>query len=276
MASFHVRSTSLPSSSHPLVINAEERLERLKSSQATSSSSICHNLTGLVELYDSVDDVLQLSKTSLQEKRVEEVMDGSLRLLDFCGSIRDALSQMKENVQELESSFRRKRGDSGVSNEVNAYMISKNRLNKLIYKSLVDLKRMELSCTTRCLEKDSLSSMFGEIEGISLVVFNSLLTFISQPKGRSKSLSFVSKLLQSKRVSCEGEEYMSEVEKLDMDLLVFKSKSSKKDINLQQVQNMLKKMHTFEMNVQELEEGMEVVFRRLVKTRVSLLNIFNN
>lgn len=233
---YHVRSTSLPSASHPLIVNSEGRLERLKSSQATSSSShvsICHNLSGLVDLFDSVDDVLQLSQ-SHHGKCVEEVLDESLRLLDLCGTIRDVLSQMKEIVQKLESSLRRKRGDSGLSNEVGAYMVSRKQLNKLIYKIFGGLKRMEKSYTTTSLEKDSLSSMLREIEGISLTVFDSLLSFISQPKARSKSLSFVSKLLQSKRVSCEREADINEVEKLDINLLVLKSKRSTKDIDLKQ------------------------------------------
>lgn len=221
------------SSSH---CKSEGRLERLKSSQATSSSShvsICHNLSGLVDLFDSVDDVLQLSQ-SHHGKCVEEVLDESLRLLDLCGTIRDVLSQMKEIVQKLESSLRRKRGDSGLSNEVGAYMVSRKQLNKLIYKIFGGLKRMEKSYTTTSLEKDSLSSMLREIEGISLTVFDSLLSFISQPKARSKSLSFVWKLLQSKRVSCEREADINEVEKLDINLLVLKSKRSTKDIDLKQ------------------------------------------
>lgn len=270
MASYHVRSISLPSASHPLVVRIDELLERLKSSKSTSSSSICHNLTSLVELYDCVDDVLHLSQSQSHGKRVEEALDGSLRMLDLCGSIRDALSQMKQNVQELESSVRRKRGDSGFSDEVSTYMTAKKKLHKLISKSSGDLKRMEKGSNTTT-DKDSLNSMFGEIEGVSFVVFDSLLSFISPKKGRSKSLSLVSKLLQSKNVSYEGEEDINEVEKLDNDLVVLKSKGSSR-----QVQNVVKKLQTLEMSIQGLEEGMETVFRRLVKTRVSLLNILNN
>lgn len=82
--------------------------------------------------------------------------------------------------------------------------------------------------------------------------------------------------MQSKRVSCEREADINEVEKLDINLLVLKSKRSTKDIDLKQVQNVVKKLQALEMNIQELEEGLEAVFRRLVKTRVSLLNILNN
>lgn len=58
--------------------------------QPTSSSSIGHNLNGLQDLYDCVDKLLQLSlsQQSLsqeqQKKCVQELLDGSLVLLDMC------------------------------------------------------------------------------------------------------------------------------------------------------------------------------------------------
>ncbi|KAF5202066.1 hypothetical protein FRX31_008350 [Thalictrum thalictroides] len=58
----HSRSNSSPSRSHPLTLCVEEQLCHLRSLElATSSSSICHNLAGLQDLYDCVDDILQSS-----------------------------------------------------------------------------------------------------------------------------------------------------------------------------------------------------------------------
>ncbi|KAF5186836.1 hypothetical protein FRX31_023574 [Thalictrum thalictroides] len=68
-ASYHVRSISLPSRSHPLTLTVEDQLNRLRSSEATScSSSTCHNFN---ELYESVRDLLELSLTqnSLSNER---------------------------------------------------------------------------------------------------------------------------------------------------------------------------------------------------------------
>ncbi|EEF29122.1 conserved hypothetical protein [Ricinus communis] len=60
MASFHIRSISLPSRSHPLTVSVLEQLDKLKASQ---SSSLGHKLAGLKELYECFNDFLQLSLT---------------------------------------------------------------------------------------------------------------------------------------------------------------------------------------------------------------------
>ena len=92
----HVRSNSLPSNTHPLVASVEEQLYRLKASEETFSS-INHRLGGLKELYERVDDLIHLPLTqqALCREQLEDVLDGSLRLLDACGTARDVLSQMR-------------------------------------------------------------------------------------------------------------------------------------------------------------------------------------
>lgn len=207
------------------------------------------------------------------------MLDGSLRLLDICSSTRDIVSQMKQCAQELESSLRRRRnGESSLENEIGAYFISRKKLNKEIRKSFGNLKRMENSCTSALSEKGSnllvVVSMLREAEGISLSMFKSLLSSISQPKGRSNPScwSFVSKLLNSKRVSCE-ESDANEVEKIDAELLLLKSS---KEVKLEQVQKVLKRLETLEFSIQEAEEELECAFRQLVKAGVSLLSILNN
>ncbi|KAF5201325.1 hypothetical protein FRX31_009089 [Thalictrum thalictroides] len=115
-ASYHVRSISLPSRSHPLTVSVEEQLCRLRSSEATScSSSTFNNLSDLNSLYESVEDLLQLSLTqnALSSERsskcVNDVLDGSLRLLEICSTTRDVFQQIKECVQDLQSSLEEKK-----------------------------------------------------------------------------------------------------------------------------------------------------------------------
>ncbi|KAL3603236.1 hypothetical protein D5086_004095 [Populus alba] len=221
MATCHVRSISLPSRSHPLNVSVENQLERLRSSQ-TTSTSVYRKLSGLKVLYECVDDFLQLPLTQQalsneqHKERAEELLNGSLLLLDVCGTTRDVFSSMKECLQLLESSIRRRKGgESGLATEVEAYM----------------------------------------------------------PKARSSShgWSVVSKLFQSKRVSSEDE--AKELEKIDAELLVLKSS---KDINPVQAQNVLKGLEALESSIQEAEEELEGVYRKLVKARVSILNTLNH
>ncbi|OAY35478.1 uncharacterized protein LOC110627472 [Manihot esculenta] len=283
MASCHIRSFSLPSRSHPLIVNIEEQLCKLKASQ---SSTMSCKLNSLKNLFECTDDLLQmpvaqqtLSHES-QSQCVEDALSGSLDLLVLCDSTRDFFSQMKECVQELELSLRRRKGkDSGMTTDFEAYVVSRKKLSKVICKYLRNLKRKERKCTTAALENNSnLTNMFSlltRVQETSLVEFKSILSFISQQKAKSKlsGLSIISKALQSKRVSCEVEIEVNEVEKIDAELPILKSS---KDISISQLQNLLKGLESLESSIQEAEEELECIYRRLVKTRASLLNILNH
>ncbi|KAJ6921013.1 hypothetical protein NC651_014557 [Populus alba x Populus x berolinensis] len=274
MAACHIRSTSLPSRSHPLNVSVEDQLDRLRSSQ-TTSTSVYHKLSGLKVLYECVEDFLQLPLTQQtlsneqQKEMGEEVLSGSLLLLDMCSTTRDVFSSMKECLQELESSLRRRKGgESGFASEVEAYTMSRKQLDKTIRKCFKNLKSMEKNITSAV---DAVS-MLREVKEISLEIFQSLLSMVSQTKARSSSQgwSVVSKLFQSKRVSCEAE--LNEFEKIDAELLVLKSS---KDINSVQVQNTLKGLEALESTIQEAEEELEAVYRKLLKTRDQLPLPFN-
>ncbi|KDP31978.1 hypothetical protein JCGZ_12439 [Jatropha curcas] len=266
MATCHLRSISLPSRSHPLTVSIEEQLYRLKASQ---SSSIGQKLNGLKNLFECVDDLLQLPTT---QQNLNKSGENALNGLDMCDATRDFFSQLKECVQALELSLRRRKGgDICLISEVDAYMLSRKKLNKLICKSLRNLKRKERNCSPAALDSNSNTiSMLRDVEEISVSAFKSILSFISEPKAKSKS-SIISKLLQSKRDSCEVE--VNEVENIDTELLVLKSS---KDIKHLQVQNVLKGLESLESSIKEAEEELECIYRQLVKTRVSLLNILNN
>ncbi|KAH7853073.1 hypothetical protein Vadar_032958 [Vaccinium darrowii] len=132
--SYHARSISLPSRSHPLIPQFDEHLCRLRaSSEATSSSSISSKLHGLENLYDCVDDLLLLPHTQQRlgqdcnKKSVEEALDGYLRLLDACAATKEIFSQTKEDVKEQLSILRRKR-DAG---DFGGYVASRKKVKQL-------------------------------------------------------------------------------------------------------------------------------------------------
>ena len=118
-------------------------------------------------------------------------------------------------------------------------------------------------------------SMLKELEAVTLMVFELLLTFISVPK--SSSWFVVSKLVHPKRIACEGEETdVNEFEKVDMvlqSLISHKTSKSDHSIHIQNVQNWMEQL---ESSIQDFEEVLESLSRRLVKTRVSLINILNH
>ncbi|KAL9415588.1 hypothetical protein AB3S75_043808 [Citrus x aurantiifolia] len=279
---FHARSNSLPSRPRPLASQIDECLSRLRATE-TTSSSICNNIIGLSDLYDLLNNLLLLPHTQqalaqeCNKKQVDDLLDRSLRLMDVCGTAKDALTQMKEDTQVLESTLRRRRGDeSRVSNEVGAYLRSRKKANKAIHKSLRVLKTSP--CSSSESETIAMIIILRELEGVTYTVFESLLSYLSGTKGQSyqSRWSLVSKLIHTKRVTCEAEAIeINEFEKVDAALCSLIGNKSRKStfLNPEDVHNMLGEL---ESCTQDLEGGLESLQRRLIKTRVSLLNFLSH
>ena len=115
-----VRSISLPSRLHPNSQKIEAQLSKLKTWELSSTSmgiplgseTIQVGLTGLAELYNSIKELIRsplTQQTLLQHqsrKLVEETLDGSIGLLDACGTARDLLLNMKKHVQASKAVFK--------------------------------------------------------------------------------------------------------------------------------------------------------------------------
>ena len=73
------------------------------------STSVASKPGGLRDLYDCVDKLLllPLNQQALSKEQnakwVDELLDGSLRILDVCNIAKDVLLQTKESTQELQS-----------------------------------------------------------------------------------------------------------------------------------------------------------------------------
>ncbi|KAI3911101.1 hypothetical protein MKW92_012205 [Papaver armeniacum] len=240
---YHARSISLPTRSNPLAAAVEVNLCKLKSSDLTSS--ISNNLVALKDLYECVEDFLSTE----DGKCLDAVLDRSVMLLDVCGTIKDVLSQMKESAQDLQSSIRRR------SNEFDAYMCSRKKACKVIQKCFSELKKN----TNKNNDVATDVSLLSEVEATTLAVFESVLSFLSAPKQSNWSL--VSKLTTKHAT----QQAVTEVTKIDIAL-------RSKVVEAKEVQ---KPLAALEMNLQELEDGVESVFRCLIKNRVSLLNMLN-
>ncbi|CAL1372931.1 unnamed protein product [Linum trigynum] len=270
--SFHVRSNSLPTRPHPLVSEVEENINRLRSSQSasSSSSSVSHGLRGLQDLQDCVEKllVLPLNQQALvqDQKFLNQMLDGSLRLLDFCNTTKDALSLMKESVLELQSVLRRRVQGGLHLNDVKQYISTRKAANKAVQKALKNLKGVESSSN----ESPEIVAVLRDVEAITRDVFESLAPFISSQR-RSSGWSLVSKLMHQRKVANEqeAEKKTNEFTLVDASLEAILGSNTTK---YEKVQNDLKDL---EMCIEYLEEGTECLYRRMIKTRVSLLNIFN-
>ncbi|GKV23913.1 hypothetical protein SLEP1_g33587 [Rubroshorea leprosula] len=279
-SSHHTRSNSLPSIPHPVTSQIDGHLSRLRTSEsASTSSSISQKLRGLQGLHECIDKLLLLPLTQQaltkeqRKKWVVEMLDGSLRILDACSTAKDALLDTKECSCELQSIMRRKRGgEMALVSEIRKYLTSRKVMKKATQKVLKNLKGME-----KCNNDDqtpSMATMFREVEGADITLFKSLLSFISGAKVQPKTSkwSLVSKLIHHTRVESEQEVDANEFSKVDAALQFI---IGHKD-NYSQIENVQKKLQNLDSCIQDLEEGIECLFRCLINARVSILNILNH
>ncbi|KAH6821064.1 hypothetical protein C2S53_014974 [Perilla frutescens var. hirtella] len=268
MANFHSRSNSFPSQSNPVMDDVQDQLCRLKSSMnpSTSANSISANLASLTDLHQGITNLIQMPsiQQSLSKEEGEswmnELLEESIRLMDLCGFTREVVCLTKESVQDLESSIRRSRGETATSDHINAYMASRKKINKMVKKCLRNFKSSNQNATER---DGDLMALLKETESLDFSVLKSVLAILCGEKERSsqRSWSFLSKITQTNRVYSEE------------DLCSLNINKSEKSMAANDV---LKQLNSSEMMIHELEEGVESLFRSLVKTRVSLLNVLSH
>lgn len=283
---YHARSVSFPSRSHPLISQFNDCLLRLElDSEATSYSpnlpSMSNKLSSFENLYDCVDELLHLPHTrqvfsrESHEKWVDQTLEGHLRLLDACNTTKQVFSQTKEDLQEILSVLRRRRE----ADDLYSYSISRTKAKKMIHKSL---KRMNCSRhikrTVVESEKDhetiAIISILREVESVTLNLFESFLSYVAGTNVQSgqSRWSLVSRLMHSKRVLYD-EKNLNEFDKVDASLM---SLAGTKFTNMERVENVQNELREMESSIQILEEGLECLFKRLIKTRVSLLNMLSH
>ena len=277
---YHVRSNSFPSQSHPNSTRIEQELTKMKAWEATSTStsdSITTGLSFLEELYISLEDLLNMSSTHKAfahhqgEKFVEELLNGSVRILDICGITRDTILQIKENVQSLHSSLRRRKGESSIEKSVAEYKFFTMKMTKNVTKLITSLKHMESKFGASSLlnqDQDLIAviTVLREVIAMNLSIFQSILSFLVGFSSKSKATKWlkVTKLMQ-KRVTCEENmENFNELQCVEASLRTLSSEGS----NVAH-----ERFEALENAIESIENGLENIFRRLVKTRVCLLNI---
>ena len=148
------------------------------------------------------------------------------------------------------------------------YLVVRKKMKKKIRKVLENLKQKDNNTSP-------MLSFLNETEVITLSSLEQLLRFISGPKGHSKQSrwSAISKLMQPKRVICDcdpQESNTNEFEKVDAAL------QSLISLKPSSIENFESHMENLELCIQDLEIGVDQLSRKLIRNRVSLLNIFNH
>ena len=279
----HVRSNSLPSGSRPSSTRVEEVLSKLRTWEETSTStseSIGTGLFLLEDLYICLDDLLNVASTQKLishhqgEKCVEELLDGSVRVLDICGITRDTMLQIKENVQALHSALRRRKGDSSIEKSVAEYNLFSKKTKKNVKKLVTSLKDLKTKFgTSPLLNQDqdlaAVIRVLREVIVMNMSIFQSLLSLLAGPASKSKATKWVAKLMHK---ACEeSSQNSNELQCVDAILNTLLSEGT----NVEKMQAAHKRLKALEIAIESLENGLENVSRCLIKARSTLLNILS-
>lgn len=221
----------------------------------------------LRDLHNSANDLLHspIIKRALvhqgQEKWVHQVSEASLRMLDVCGISGDVLLLVKDHVQDLQFNLRKVSTDeSDIETKIAVYNRYAKKLRKETLKCLHSLKGMRnksINSSDISPIDDNLSmvvDVLREVRLTAISVVESLLSLISIPWLERKSAKgcFGSKFMRS---NCQRFYDISD----EMAL-----------------QSANKRLEAVEITIEDLEAELKCIFRRLIQTRVLLLNILTN
>ncbi|OIT21618.1 hypothetical protein A4A49_40970 [Nicotiana attenuata] len=261
--SYHIRSISLLGRSHPTTQRVEEELNKLKTLDTTVSpaaETICSALFGLEKLHKCMDDLLYLPQTlqSLSKhqngKWIEDLLEKSVRIIDVCGTARDLVSQSKESVRDLQSALRRRKGDASAEASISRFTSVSKKIKKEAKMSIVALKQMDhdTEISSILLDADQQTTAIfralREVNAMCISIFQMLLLSLCVPivKPKPSKWSKISRLVHKGRIACEDQEEIIET-----------------------------RLETFDAQLESFENGLEGIFRCLIRSRSSLLKIFS-
>ncbi|GKB44278.1 BPS1, chloroplastic-like protein [Tanacetum coccineum] len=287
-----IRSITMPCRSHPSTDRIDNVLNKVKTWESSVSLSnpsaeiVCSGLSKMTELYECFDDLVKTSllKTSLSssnqtKKWTDELLDMSVKFLDICSNATDVLSQTKQHIKDLECDLRRTAGCS-MENIIAKYIAFRNKLKKDIKGSVASLKKLDNMIFGSPLIEDldnihllSVIRVFRDVNTSSNVIFRLLLVFLASPPLKKKATgrrSAVSRFLSGTKVVPVENFVTNENELQCLDAALSTCSGTEKHEFIQTVQ---KKLQTMEASLENINSQLELMSRRQIAARASLLNM---
>ncbi|KAI3824246.1 hypothetical protein L1987_05696 [Smallanthus sonchifolius] len=162
------------------------------------------------------------------------------------------------------------------------YFLSRKKAKKNIVGCLGCLAQLEREIESYVLagEDHHLSTVIGvlgEIVVATISVFRYVLAILSGKPKLVKGFSLIAKLITTGKPSChKSQEIVNEDDIIDLRLDSLWQNIKKDECKTVEVQMVMERLNKLDSQIEGYEIGLDSLFRKLIQTRVSLLNILAN